>query len=311
MILPFWLTSVRGLFARRRAGARRIGSRGEQARSVGRSPESLESRRLLAFDFVSAFPNVGTFITEGAVGRQTPQQITIRFSPGTQVDPATIATGITVTRANHDGTVGDGSDVTVVPGSITVDDAPNQNQVVVRFADTLPDDSYRITITGAGTGGLKTLAQGTTAVERFRAGGTFALNFRLDLGAQVVGVVPQPVTRPKTITVGNPAQILDGDLLTVQIRGKTLTLEFDRNSSATPGTTAVPISNASRATSPTAGASPRTSPPATRTRPLRQHSDLRQVGHGTHDHPARAANLRLKDDLKQGFTSQSTPLRAM
>jgi len=245
MILPFWLTSVRGLFARRRAGARRIGSRGEQARSVGRSPESLESRRLLAVDFVSASPNVRSFITEGAVGRQAPQQITIRFSPGTQVDPATIATGITVTRANHDGTIGDGSDVTVVPGSITVDDAPNQNQVVVRFADTLPDDSYRITITGAGTGGLRTLAQGTTAAERFRAGGTFTLNFRLDLGAQVVGVVPQPVTRPKTITVGNPAQILDGDLLTVQIRGKALTLEFDRNSSATPGTTAVPISNAS------------------------------------------------------------------
>jgi len=246
MILPFWLTSVRGLFARRRGGSRRIAPRGEQGRA-GQAPESLESRRLLAFDFVSAFPNVGTFITEGAVGRQAPQQITIRFSPGTQVDPATIATGITVTRANHDGTIGDGSDMRVEPGSITVDDAPNQNQVVVRFADTLPDDSYRITITGAGTGGLRTLAQGTTAVERFRAGGTFTLNFRLDLGAQVVGVVPQPVTRPKTITVGNPAQILDGDLLTVQIRGRVLNLEFDRNSSATPGTTAVPISNASTA----------------------------------------------------------------
>ncbi|NBV46459.1 MAG: hypothetical protein EBR86_12695, partial [Planctomycetia bacterium] len=205
--------------------------------------EALEGRRLLAFDFVSAFPNVGTFITEGAVGHQAPQQLVLRFSPGTQVDPATIATGITVTRANHDGQLGNGNDLTVVPGSITVDDAPNENQVVVRFAETLPDDNYRITVTGAGTGGLKTLAQGTTAAEPFRAGGTFTLNFRLDLGAQVVSVVPQPVTRPKTITVGSPAAINDGDLLTVQIRGRTLSLEFDRNSLVAPGNTAVAVTN--------------------------------------------------------------------
>jgi len=246
MILPFWLTSVRGLFARRRGAARRIGLRSAGVERAGRSVqnvEALEGRRLLAFDFVSAFPNVGTFITEGAVGHQSPQQITLRFSPGAQVDPATIATGITVTRANHDGQFGNGNDLTVVPGSITVDDSPNENQVVVRFAETLPDDNYRITVTGAGTGGLKTLAQGTTAAEPFRAGGAFTLNFRLDLGAQVVSVVPQPVTRPKTITVGSPAAINDGDLLTVQIRGRTLALEFDRNSLVAPGNTAVAVTN--------------------------------------------------------------------
>ena len=77
MILPFWLTSVRGLFARRRGGSRRISPRGEQGGVVGHTLESLESRRLLAFDFVSASPNVGSFITEGAVGRQAPQQITM------------------------------------------------------------------------------------------------------------------------------------------------------------------------------------------------------------------------------------------
>jgi len=247
MILPFWLTSVRGLFSRRRGPARRIGLRSTAAERAGRSVqnvESLEGRRLLAFDFVSAYPNVGTFITEGSVGHQAPQQITLRFSPGVTVDPATIASGITVTRASHDGQFGNGNDVTVVPGSITVDDAPNENQVVVRFAETLPDDNYRITVSGAGTGGLKTLAQGATAAEPFRAGGTFSLNFRLDLGAQVVAVVPQPMIRPKTITVGNPSQILDGDLIAVQIRGKTVTLEFDRNSLVAPGNTAVAVTNA-------------------------------------------------------------------
>ena len=39
------------------------------------------------------------------------------------------------------GPAGSKSDVAIVPGSISVDDLPDQNQVVVRFADTLPDDS--------------------------------------------------------------------------------------------------------------------------------------------------------------------------
>lgn len=140
----------------------------------------------MAFDFVSAFPNAGALITEGVTEHQSPQQITIRFSPGVEIDPASLG-GIVVTRSGGSlDPFGNSNDIVVTPGSITVDDLPNENQVIVRFAETLPDDSYRITISGAGVTGLKTLAQingaATVPAENFRSGGSFQLNFRLDLG---------------------------------------------------------------------------------------------------------------------------------
>ncbi|MFN7812636.1 MAG: PPC domain-containing protein, partial [Planctomycetia bacterium] len=158
--------------------------------------EQLEERRVMAFDFVSAFPNVGQFIAPNATLDEAPQQITLRFSPGAKVDAATLG-AITIVRAGGDGDFNNGS-VPMTPqnslgvGLVAVDDFPNQNQVVLRFAETLPDDLYRITIGG----GLKTVSGGPGApAESFRNGGSYSLDFRLDLGAQVVSVVPQPVTR--------------------------------------------------------------------------------------------------------------------
>ena len=243
MFLSCWLTSVRNLFSQRRlrAGGRRPARRWRHA-DAHQHLEQLEARQVMAFDFVSAFPNVGDFIAEGTVEYVAPQQITLKFSPGSKVDPQSIATGITLTRSG-DGTFGNGDDITVKPGSITVDDFPNQNMVIVRFAETLPDDRYKITISGAGTDGLRTLSQGAgLPSERFRSGGTFELNFRLDLGAQVVSVVPQPVTRPKLITFGtDPTQYRDGDLLQLGIRGGTLNFEFDTNGTVAAGNRAVTL----------------------------------------------------------------------
>jgi hypothetical protein len=157
--------------------------------------EPLEGRRVMAFDFVAAFPNFGQFITEGSTLREAPQQITIRLSPGAKVDPATLG-AISVVRAGADGAIGSGDDVNVTPvgftGLVAVDDFPNENQVVLRFAENLPDDLYRLSISG----GLKTRDNGPGApAESFRNGGSLSINFRLDLGAQVVSVVPQPITR--------------------------------------------------------------------------------------------------------------------
>ncbi|MFM7076095.1 MAG: leishmanolysin-related zinc metalloendopeptidase, partial [Planctomycetaceae bacterium] len=247
MFLSCWLTSVRNLFASRRGrgfrrpGARR-GQRGAAGHHAQRSVEQLEARQVLAFDFVSAYPNSGAFLTEGAIVDQAPQQITIKFSPGSKVDPQSIATGISVIRSGN-GVLGDSGDIVVTPGSITVDDFPNQNVVIVRFAETLPDDRYRLLITGAGPGGLRTLSQGAgIPSERFRAGGSYQLDFRLDLGAQVASVVPQPVARPKLMTFATDmAQYKDGDLLSVAIRGGRLTFEFDGNSSVAAGNRAVSI----------------------------------------------------------------------
>jgi hypothetical protein len=196
---PSWLTSLRDLFSRRRDG-RRIGLRRRPA-AVHRA-ESLEERRVMAFDFVSAFPNAGQFITQASVLQEAPQQITLRFSPGAKIDPATLG-AISIVRSGGDPVLGNSNDVTMTPqggiGIVAVDDFPNQNQVVLRFAETLPDDLYKITIGG----GLKTLAAGPSApAQSFRNGGSFSLDFRLDLGAQVVSVVPQPINR----TVGGGIQ---------------------------------------------------------------------------------------------------------
>lgn len=194
----FWLSSVGGAFARRRQAA---GARRRRDRDLHRG-EHLEERRVLAFDFVSAFPNAGQFITPNAVLQEAPQQITLRFSPGAKIDAATLG-AISIVRAGGDGGFANGNDVTMTPqngiGIVAVDDMPNQNQVVLRFAESLPDDLYKITIGG----GLKTVAGGPNApAESFRNGGSYSLDFRLDLGAQVVSVVPQPISR----TVGGAIQ---------------------------------------------------------------------------------------------------------
>ncbi|NOX54097.1 MAG: hypothetical protein GXP27_06585, partial [Planctomycetes bacterium] len=93
------------------------------------------------------------------------------------------------------------SDVELVPGYVEVKaDAPNE--VLFRFADSLPDDDYLITIVGDGTNPsdpLNTLQNISGAA--FNAGIDQHIQFEIDLPPQVVAVVPQPIER-----VGNTLQ---------------------------------------------------------------------------------------------------------
>ena len=146
----------------------------------------------MAFDVVSSYAASDTpFFVAGQTAQPTlaeaPQQITLRFSPGVKIDPATLGSITIVQSGGANDTFGNVNDKTIAPGSISVDDLPNQNQVVIRFADTLIDDTYRITI-NSGVSGLKTTSGDTMAATR-------SIDFRLDLGAMVVSVVPQPVSR--------------------------------------------------------------------------------------------------------------------
>ena len=143
----------------------------------------------MAFDLVAAYAestapfyvkdvNVGTVELNDA-----PQQITLKFGPGVQIDPATLS-AISIVRSGGAGDAfGNGNDVTIVPGSVLVDDLPNQNQVVIRFNQTLQDDSYRI-IVGPD---LASSANGKAT--------PVTIDLRLDLGAFVTAVVPQPLSR--------------------------------------------------------------------------------------------------------------------
>ena len=190
-----WQTTVHEVFNRR---SRRPARRQRDNRVNDHQLERLEERRVMAFDLVSAYAASTTpFFVSGQNAptlTEAPQTLTLRFSPGVTIDPSTLG-NISIVRSGGAGdgfgAAGSNVDFTIVPGSASVDDLPNQNQVVLRFADTLPDDSYRIVIGG----GLKTVAQGSAPAESFRSGGSFNLDFRLDLGAFVKSVVPQPLTR--------------------------------------------------------------------------------------------------------------------
>ena len=204
-----------------RASARRqstISRAAPRKRKIGTASrrdglEQLEPRRVMAFDFVTAFTRADQFLDDGATLREAPQQITLRFSPGTTIDPQSLGS-ISVVRSGRAGdafgTGGSFADVDVVggtarPGSyfVSVDDLPNQNQVTIRFAETLPDDDYTIHVSADPTTGLKTAGAGETLSQ------PVAFDLRLDLGAFVVAVVPQPITQTGVSGAGRLSQAAD------------------------------------------------------------------------------------------------------
>ncbi len=113
-------------------------------------------------------------------------------------------------------------DQVIQPGAVLVGDAPDENEVVLRFAETLKDDSYKIEVFGFDDPNLGVLGLRNTEGDLFqptRPGTRLdTIRFRLDLGSQVLSVVPQPVVR-----VGDNLQQLrdtivvyfDGDKLDV------------------------------------------------------------------------------------------------
>ncbi len=187
MLLTSWLASVKNTFTRSMSRQRRA-----KALRSRRSPgdvERLESRQMLAFDFVAALksPQGDDFLRRDEVLTENPQQITLRFSPGSTVSPGTIAPNISVWRSGgfNDafGGTGTQTDQQVQIGYIGRNDFPNQNEVVIRFAQPLLDDAYEIRMTA----GLGTATETLGTPETFR--------FKMNLGAQIVSVVPQPITR--------------------------------------------------------------------------------------------------------------------
>ncbi|MGI9446033.1 MAG: hypothetical protein ACR2NI_00060, partial [Pirellulales bacterium] len=211
MRFPDWFGSVHFLFSSRSRGLRqsRVGKRDRQRdQSAFQKVEGLEPRKMLAFEYVasyieteSPFHQVGDVSTPSL--DVSPQQIVLRFTPETQIDPSSLTGGITVERsgrANDPFDTGAFQDVTVSPGAIVVDDAPNENQIVIRFANSLPDDTYQLTISG-----LTTLPDETGAVEQFNGGSSTTVPFRLSLGPNVVSVVPQPIDRPNL--AGDPEDL--------------------------------------------------------------------------------------------------------
>lgn len=104
-----------------------------------------------------------------------------------------------------------GADRAVSPGYVDI--ADTTNEVIYRFAETLPDDAYRIQILGTGASPLQ-----NAGGEEFGNGTDHFQTFSLDLGSQTTAVVPQPILREQLLRIndeGGLTSLQDGDTITI------------------------------------------------------------------------------------------------
>ncbi|MCR9294187.1 MAG: hypothetical protein NXI32_15820, partial [bacterium] len=122
-------------------------------------------------------------------------------------------------------------DIIVEPGIAVVGDAPNENEVTLRFAERLPNDLYRIEIFGyddpvLGVVGLRGTDANGNPGDFFHPtqAGTRqdTIDFNLDLGPKVTSVVPQPVVRN-----ASGALVQQRDTVVVYFDGDKLLVEND------------------------------------------------------------------------------------
>ncbi len=135
-----------------------------------------------------------------------PREFNLYFNGGANLNEATInANTIRLVRAGGDG-VFDGNDIEVALGYVGLvnpgsTDPSELQQIVLRPASdaahnvtdpsvAFPDDLYQIQIIGSGASPLA-----DRDGQAYGGGTDSIINFRLDRGAQVLAVVPQPVSR--------------------------------------------------------------------------------------------------------------------
>ncbi|MCA9214910.1 MAG: hypothetical protein KDB27_17685, partial [Planctomycetales bacterium] len=169
-------------------------------KSISIQSEALEPRMLLAVDgpqLISIQPDVGDVLQEGVVRNIAPRELTLVFNESQQIDPGSLD-GVRITRAGFDGTFDGVTDVIVEPGYIGIDPL-RPNEVIVRFAEMLPNDRYQIEVLAIDDAGKGLTALRNTDGDTFNPAVPGAdrttVGFKLDLGAQIVSVVPQPITR--------------------------------------------------------------------------------------------------------------------
>ncbi|WP_182866720.1 tandem-95 repeat protein [Stieleria mannarensis] len=194
---------VRNL-AERRHDRQRANKRFQSRRNL---VQQLEDRRLLAGpELIAIRPDSGALLRDGDTLNSAPSEFNLQFRAGADIDEASITTdSIKLVRSGGDGTFGDGNEVDVVLGYVGLEnpgdnDPTNLQRIVFRTsssaphnatdpANAFPDDTYQIQVYGAGSSVLTNLAG-----EAFNDGNNEFTTFRLDRGAQVVAVVPQPIS---------------------------------------------------------------------------------------------------------------------
>ena len=121
-----------------------------------------------------------------------------------------------------------GDDVSITPAYIGLGDT--DREVVIRFAETLPDDFYLIDILGSGPFALR-----NAAGLPFNGGVSQSVRFDLDLGTNIQAVVPQPVIRAANGTLTQQRNQIhvyfnDDDLNTIEaVKPEFYQLVYTRN----------------------------------------------------------------------------------
>ena len=249
MFIRPWLDALK---SRWMPGKRRTPKRWN-GKPLQHNVEALEERVVLsAFDLVTVIPNQGVFLTNNSPTplAEAPREMTLRFSPGQNIDPTSLG-AITVTRAGLDGIFNDPSTpavestddiaVDLMAGYVGVGDNPNE--VIVRFASTLPDDKYQIRIQASGANALVGDPGDSLTPDVGKTYKTFA--FELDLGSQVEAVVPQPVIRDQIFSATQFSNLTDGDIVSINAGPYSYRFEINLTGSASNG---IPVNIGSGAT---------------------------------------------------------------
>ncbi|MEM9825823.1 MAG: peptidase, partial [Planctomycetota bacterium] len=147
--------------------------------------QTLEKRELLAVDLVSISADVTEQFDVATVNRLStaPSQLTFRFDGDAEIDPASLS-AFQFTAAGGDGTFGDGNETVIEPGFIGL--GSSDRIVIARFAETLPDDLYRVEISADPINGLRDVDGGLLTAE-------VDVLFDVEVGPRVLAVVPQPI----------------------------------------------------------------------------------------------------------------------
>lgn len=145
---------------------------------------------------LSVAPNSGVIFgfTELNTLQVAPTELVLRFD--SPIDTTNLG-GIQLVAAGKDGAFGDSADIIVTPGWVGTGE--NDQIIVMRFAEPLVDDLYRVQLLATGANAVRGLSGETLATRLFDSTPgdrtTESVDFRLQLGAKVLGVVPQPVDR--------------------------------------------------------------------------------------------------------------------
>jgi hypothetical protein len=146
--------------------------------------EPLEARRLLAVSpELLEIEAGGQLIDDGDIRHESFGELLFRFDTDDAIDPGTLD-GFQLSRPGENGMFGDADDLIVSPAFAGIGDSPNE--VILRFAETLPDDAYGIHVDSSVSG---------TNGEAANNGNDVDIFFTMDQGTQVISVVPQPILR--------------------------------------------------------------------------------------------------------------------